>query len=62
MRGIDAGELRQVDLQHQGDQLKATFKLAHSIPHAGTFGTFLGSATPMEPRPDSSVFSGSTAN
>jgi hypothetical protein len=39
---IDAGELRQVDLQHQGDQLKATFKLAHSIPQAGTFGTFLG--------------------
>jgi hypothetical protein len=39
---IDAGELRQVDLQHQGDQLKATFKLAHSIPQAGTFGAFLG--------------------
>ncbi len=39
---IDAGELRQVDLQHQGDQLKATFKLAHSIPQTGTFGAFLG--------------------
>jgi hypothetical protein len=39
---IDAGELRQVDLQHQGDELKATFKLAHSIPQTGTFGTYLG--------------------
>jgi hypothetical protein len=39
---IDAGELREVDLQHQGDELKATFKLTHSIPQTGTFGTFLG--------------------
>jgi hypothetical protein len=39
---IDAGELRQLDLQDQGDELKATFKLAHSLPQTGTFGAFLG--------------------
>jgi hypothetical protein len=38
---IDAGELRQVDLQ-QGEELKATFQLAHSIPQTGTFGTYVG--------------------
>jgi hypothetical protein len=38
---IDAGEVRRVVLEHQGDALKVTFKLADSFPETGTFTVLL---------------------